>query len=108
MALGIEAEQRADATVLVLSGELDLATSGQLRTALVEAIGDGRRIVVDLERLEFIDSVGLGMLVSGLKRARSHGGDLELVVTSRLVLRPLELTGLDSIFTIHAGPDAVA
>ena len=102
MALTIEAAEHGTTTLLVLRGELDIATSPQLRDELVRVIGDGRRIVVDLEGLGFIDSVGLGILVSGLKRARSDGGDLELVCANRIILQPLELTGLDQTFTLHA------
>ncbi len=102
MALAIESSELGQTTLIVLRGELDIATSPQLREALVEAIGGGRRIVVDLEGLGFIDSVGLGILVSGLKRARSDGGDLELVCANRVILQPLELTGLDQTFKMHA------
>ena len=102
MALTVETSEHGATTLLVLRGELDIATSPQLRDELVRVIGDGRRIVVDLEGLGFIDSVGLGILVSGLKRARSDGGDLELVCANRVILQPLELTGLDQTFTLHA------
>jgi anti-sigma B factor antagonist len=102
MPLTVEPSEHGDATLLVLRGELDIATSPQLRDELVRVIGDGRRVVVDLEGLGFIDSVGLGILVSGLKRARSAGGDLELVCANRVILQPLELTGLDQTFKLHA------
>jgi anti-sigma B factor antagonist len=102
MALAIECEEHGTTALLVLRGELDIATSPQLRDELVQVISDGRRIVVDLEGLGFIDSVGLGILVSGLKRARQHGGELELVCANRTILQPLELTGLDQTFTMHA------
>jgi anti-sigma B factor antagonist len=101
MALWIEVDQREASTLLVLRGELDVSTAPKLREALVDAIGSGRRIVVDLEGLEFLDSVGLGILVSGLKRARTHEGDLVVVCASRTILRPFELTGLDEVITIH-------
>jgi anti-sigma B factor antagonist len=106
--LVIDVEQQGASTVLVPRGEIDLDTAPALREALVAAIGDGARIIVDLEAVSFIDSVGLGMLVSGLKRARSQGGDLELVCTSQAILKPLEITGLDRVFTIHAARDAAA
>ena len=105
MGLVIDVDALDGATLLVLRGDLDIATAPDLREALVRVIADGARIVVDLEAVGFLDSVGLGILVSGLKRARAAGGELELICTSRVVLKPLEITGLDKVFTIHAGRD---
>jgi anti-sigma B factor antagonist len=107
MALAIETRREEAVTVLVLRGDLDLATASELREALVEVIGDGARIVIDMEALDFLDSAGLGILVGGLKRARSHGGELELICSSRAVLKPIEITGLDRVFTIHGVGDDV-
>ena len=102
MALTIDVEREGAATVLVLRGDLDLSTAGQLRDALVEVIDDGARTVIDLEAVDFLDSAGLGILVGGLKRARTHGGELELVCSSHGVLKPIEITGLDRVFTIYS------
>jgi anti-sigma B factor antagonist len=99
--LAITVEQEGPATLVVLRGDLDLATAPELRECLVKVIGEGARIVVDLEAVDFLDSAGLGILVGGLKRARTQGGELELVCTSGDVLKPLEITGLDRVFTIH-------
>jgi anti-sigma B factor antagonist len=104
--LDIAVERGETATLVVLRGDLDLVTAPELRECLVEVIGDGARIVIDLEAVGFLDSAGLGILVGGLKRARTHGGELELVCTGRDVLKPLEITGLDRVFTIHPGRDA--
>jgi len=103
--LNIEVE-RGEPTVVVLRGDLDLGTAPDLRECLVKVIDEGARIVVDLEAVDFLDSAGLGILVGGLKRARTRGAELELVCTSRDVLKPLEITGLDRVFTIHPGRDA--
>ena len=56
-----------------MHGELDLEGAPELRRALIEAIDEqpGRQLVVDLEGVDFIDSAGLGVLVGGLKRART-------------------------------------
>ena len=101
MTLLIDVERHEATTLVVLRGDLDALTAPDLRNTLVEVIGDGARIVIDLEAVEFLDSAGLGILVGGLKRARTHDGEIELVCTSRDVLRPLEITGLDRSFTIH-------
>ena len=103
MALTIDVKRDDRATVLVLRGDLDLSTAPELRDALVEVIDVGARIVIDMEALDFLDSAGLGILVGGLKRARTHGGELELVCSSRAVLKPIEITALDRVFTIHRG-----
>jgi anti-sigma B factor antagonist len=105
MALAIDVRREEGATLLVLRGDLDLATAPELREALVEVIGDGERIVIDMEAVDFLDSAGLGILVGGLKRARTHGGELELVCSHSAVLKPIEITGLDRVFTIHRGSD---
>ena len=106
MSLAVDVERRDGATLVVLRGDLDLATAPDLRETLIEVIDDGARIVVDLEAVEFLDSAGLGILVGGLKRARTAGGELELVCSSHDVLKPLEITGLDRVFTIHDGRGA--
>jgi anti-sigma B factor antagonist len=103
--LRISREDAEDVAVVAVHGELDLKGGPSLREALVAAIGEdhGRRIVVDLDGVDFIDSAGLGVLLGALKRARSNNGELVLVATGRNVLRVLELTGLVRVFDIHAG-----
>jgi anti-sigma B factor antagonist len=107
MALVIDRADQEDTPVVALRGELDVDGVSEVREALLAAIGDGgRRVVVDLEALDFIDSAGLGVLVGGLKRARTNDGDLALVCTSRNVLKVLELTGLTRVFAIHDSREA--
>jgi anti-sigma B factor antagonist len=101
MSLAVDVERRDGTTLVVLRGDLDLATAPDLRETLVEVSDEGARIVVDMEAVEFLDSAGLGILVGGLRRARTRGGDLELVCSNSEVLKPLEITGLDRVFTIH-------
>ena len=103
--LTIDSEEHGGTTLLVLRGDLELNAAPDLREALVGVIDERARIVVDMEAVDFLDSAGLGILVGGLRRAREHDGDLELVCSSRAVLRPLELTGLDRAFTIHRARD---
>ena len=99
----VERRDGGDVPVLAVRGELDFDGAPRLRQALIDAIDEnpGRRVVVDLEGVDFIDSAGLGVLVGGLKRARDSKGELVLVATGRSVLRVLELTGLTRVFEIH-------
>jgi len=107
MAMTTALEQQPDGVVLVVRGEIDVAVTSQLTDALREAIGEGgRRVVVDLEGVDFIDSAGLGVLVAGLKRARTRGGDLALVATGVSVTKVLEITGLHRIIDVRETREA--
>lgn len=107
MDLGLEVSEREGAVVLTVRGEVDVSTAPRLRQRLVELASDGReRVVVDLDLVEFLDSTGLGVLVGGLKRFRSLGGDLILVCTQRRILKVFEITGLTRAFTVHESVDA--
>ena len=78
-----------------------------MREKLVELVSEGRyNLVVDLEAVDFLDSTGLGVLVGGLKRLRSHDGDLSLVCTQHRILKVFEITGLTKVFAIHDSVDA--
>lgn len=92
-----------DATVLEIAGEIDVYTAPKLREQLVDLVNAGSyQLVVDLERVEFLDSTGLGVLVGGLKRVRAHDGSLSLVCTQERILKIFRITGLTKVFPIHA------
>ena len=110
MDLDLDVTERNGVAVLAVKGEVDVYTAPRLREKLVELVTQGKhRIVVDLEGVEFLDSTGLGVLVGGLKRVRSHNGDLGLVCTQHRILKVFEITGLTKVFSIHdTVDDAVA
>jgi anti-sigma B factor antagonist len=88
--------------VLAVRGEIDAYTSPRLRERLTQLMEDGHyRVVVDLEGVEFMDSTGLGVLVSCLKRSKEHQGDVALVCTAPQILRVLAITGLDRVFVVR-------
>ena len=58
------------------------------------------RIVVDLARMGFIDSTGLGVLVGALKRARDGGGDLLLATPTSMTTKVLDITGMCRVFEV--------
>lgn len=101
--LSVHLERDGDGAVLFLSGELDMATAPRLRQAIVGAIADGAGdLVLDLGEVSFCDSVGLGIIVGGLKRARSHGGDLRLRAVPARLAETLALTGIDRAITVES------
>lgn len=100
-------DSRSPHTVLAVKGEVDVYTAPRLREKLLELVSQGAyRIVVDLEGVEFLDSIGLGVLVGGLKRLRSHDGDLSLVCTHPQILKVFKITGLTQVFSIYDTVDA--
>ena len=107
MDLRLDVTERDGVAVLAVHGEVDVSTAPRLRQQLVELASGGHdRAVVDLEAVDFLDSTGLGVLVSGLKRFRTLGGDLLLVCTQQRILKVFEITGLTRVFGIHDSVDA--
>jgi anti-sigma B factor antagonist len=88
--------------VVSVSGEVDVATAPELRHQLLELVSAGKtKVIVNLGAVGFLDSTGLGVLVSTVKRLRSDGGDLAVICASAQILRVFEITGLTSVFAIH-------
>lgn len=88
------------ATVFVL-GELDIALAVELRRAVDAAIAaPGGRIVIDLARVEYIDSTGLGALVGAVTKAEAHAKRLVLRSPSRAARTLFARTGLTSSFDV--------
>ena len=98
----VQVDARGPLPVVRVTGELDGATAPVLRRTLVEVIGEntGRRVVVDLARMTFIDSTGLGVLVGALKRARDQAGDLLLASPTSRMTKVLEITGMGRVFEV--------
>src|SRR5689334_6766234 len=106
MELSLSTRTVAGHHVLEVGGEIDVYTAPQLRERLIALVEEGaRQVVVDLGRVEFLDSTGLGVLVGALKRLRGVNGDLSLVCAQERLLKIFRITGLDRVFTIHESID---
>ena len=91
-----------DIVVIRGDGRLNMASGPQLKETVQSALRSGRvRVVVDLSRIPFMDSSGLGSLIAGLKSARELGGDLRIVSPSTQVAMVLKLSKVDSILPAH-------
>jgi anti-sigma B factor antagonist len=95
-----------DAYVISLAGEVDLYTAPEFKQQLLEVISQGgKQVVIDFTNTTFIDSTTLGVLVGGVKRLRTNGGQLSLVCSDRNITKIFEITGLDRVFTIYGTRD---
>ncbi len=99
--LSVSSSESGRWRILHVRGEIDMATCPILRQEIVGEIGQGHRhLVVDLAGVDFVDSTGLGVLIGGLKRARSQGGDLRVSGVSGHLRRIFDLTGLHRVFAV--------
>jgi anti-sigma B factor antagonist len=94
-------ESEGDAYVVDLTGEIDVYTSPKVKDAITELIDQEHyNLVINLEKVRYIDSTGLGVLIGGLKRVREHGGSVNLVCTNPQIKKIFDITGLVKIFGI--------
>ena len=92
--------------VVDVEGEIDIYTAPRLRELLIDLVSKNNyQLVVNLEKVGFLDSTGLGVLVGGLKRVRAHDGSLDLVCTREQILKIFRITGLTKVFGIHQTVD---
>ena len=96
--------------VVDVEGEIDVYTAPRLRELLIDLVNKNNyQLVVNMEKVEFLDSTGLGVLVGGLKRVRAHEGWIDLVCTQGRILRIFRITGLNKVFNIYETvSDAIA
>jgi anti-sigma B factor antagonist len=102
MDLMLNEHAAGDATIIEVSGEIDVYTAPRLREKIISLVDAGRyELIINLEGVEFLDSTGLGVLVGGLKRVRQHDGGIQLVCTQARILRIFRITGLSRVFDIY-------
>jgi anti-sigma B factor antagonist len=104
----IDVAQQGERTFLNLSGELDLATVGELETALSDRLGDGEHVVVDLRGLAFMDSSGVRALVGAHQAAQDGDGSLTIVRAPRgnEVDRVIDVSGIATALGMVDEPPA--
>ena len=95
----IGGERTADgaATILRISGELDINARDDLRDALLLALGDGD-VVVDLQEVSFLDSEALGALIDGFNASRARGAGFRVRNSRNVVDRVLTVSGAKDLF----------
>jgi len=104
--LDIRASREAERSVVRLSGEIDLRTSPTLHARLLELVeARPKQLVIDLAGVSYVDSSGVGTLVDVKRQMEKRGGRVTLVGLQERVRSVLEITRLDTFFTIKASVD---
>lgn len=88
--------------IVVLGGDIDLATSPAAREAIMKPLKAGKDVLVELSGVTYMDSSGVAGLVEGYQLSRRRGLEFGLVAVSDSALAVLRLARLDAVFPIHA------
>jgi anti-sigma B factor antagonist len=100
--MGYEVRTENDTTIVALSGDVDLDSSPQVRSVLLESVREKRGVLVEMSAVSYIDSSGVASLVEAYQSARRGSTTFALVAVSDAAMRVLELARLDQVFSIHA------
>jgi anti-sigma B factor antagonist len=105
--MGFQVEKVNDVLVVDVEGQLIVGNRQELKQKVLEELENGeRKFVVDFEKTGYIDSSGLGVLVSLSKKVREQGGELRLANLNEDLKTLFELTKLDTLFHIADSREA--
>ena len=103
--LAITVRRERGVVIVAVTGEVDISTVTRLRERLSGLADGGQTLIVDLNRVTFIDSAGLGALVGAARRAAAHGGTVHAVCSRPQTRKLLWLTGVDRRIPLAATVD---
>ena len=98
--LNIEKKTENGALTVVLEGRLDTTTAPELETELMGVIDDVAALTLDFEKLDYISSAGLRVLLSAQKRMNTKG-EMKLTHVNETIMEIFEVTGFSDILTIE-------
>ena len=99
--MGFQVEKQGDVTVVDVEGQLIVGNRQELKQKVLEQLAGGdRKFVIDFSNTGYIDSSGLGVLVSLSKKIREQGGELRLANLNEDLRTLCELTKLDTLVKI--------
>ena len=111
--LAVDSEVRPEAVLVHVKGEIDSGSAGELRSQLESALQqagghESRLLIVDLQGVTYFGSAGLNAVLDSHKQGLRAGISVRLVADNELVVRPIEVTNLDSLLDLYPSlPDAL-
>ena len=108
MELKIEVRQVSESiTLVVLRGEIGTETINQFKDRIDQIVNDGQtKLIMDFQGVNYLNSMGLGVVAATLKKVKKSKGDLKLINLSDAVQELFELTRLTKVFEIFDSQDA--
>ena len=102
----IEFRDIGEHKIIDVTGEVDLYNVSELKKALFDTIDKRHKsIVIDMKKVNYMDSSGIGALVAGVKKMKANGGKFALMNIHDDVLNILKLATLDKFFAIYRSED---
>ncbi|MET3683960.1 anti-sigma B factor antagonist [Alkalibacillus flavidus] len=101
MNLHIDDHLEQELGVLKLSGEIDAYTAPQLKDKLLNLVEEKPKVEVDLLKVSYMDSTGLGVFISALKLSKEKDHEFKLINLQENVYRLFNITGLNEVITIE-------
>lgn len=100
--MSLENYQDENATIFKISGAINQNNAMELQKALVDRVREGKAaLVLDMQDVTYIDSMGVGALINAMSSARKAGGDLKLACVSRMQQEIMRYLSVHTIFNIH-------
>ncbi len=99
----IQQDQAGAALVLAPSGRIDSSNARQFEEAVLKALeGGASQVLLDLDRLAYISSAGLRVILLAAQKLKAKGGALRLCALSPMILEVFEVSGFSKLIPIHA------
>ena len=95
-------EEKGEVVILDLVGSMDISTSSRLKVAIVELLEGGKRkFLLCMNKLDYIDSTALGVIVACFKRVKEKGGIFILFSLTAPANKLIEITDLSAIIPVY-------
>lgn len=101
--MDVELKQIRNTLVIKIVGELDLVIADKLRTQIDEKLSEGiiKNLIINMEKVTFIDSSGLGMIIGRYKKISAHNGKIFIVGAKPNVEKILYFSGINKLIPMY-------
>lgn len=100
MNINVKTENIEDMSLVEIEGEVDTYTSSKIKQDILKIVENNSKLIISLEKVKFIDSTGLGILIGILKKVKEKEGEMVIVSPNSYINQIFEITGLFKVFKI--------
>ncbi|RKX55740.1 MAG: anti-sigma factor antagonist [Thermotoga sp.] len=102
----VEVEKRDGAVIIYPKGEINAYHVSDFKARVLESIPEGEKVIIDFSNVDYVDSAGLGSLVSILKHVKTENKEMKLISLKPNLKKVFELTKLDMVFDMFDDLDS--